>query len=246
MKKRIDLILVEKNIAENQAKAQAMIMAGQVFVNYQLVKKSGEIHNLHSKVTVKNLNSKWVSRGALKLIFAINNFNIQIENSICLDIGASTGGFTDVLLNYKAKKIFAVDVGYNQLHERLKKEKKVINLEKKNAKYLDKNIINEPIDLVVCDVSFISLKKVLKPSLKFIKKPNGVVVALIKPQFEANRNEIQRGGIVTDPAVHQRICNEIAQWFNEDCHLKTLGIIESPIKGQKGNTEFLIYINNFC
>ena len=244
MKKRIDLILLEKNIAETQEKAKAMIMAGQIFIYSQLVIKSGEIHHVDSKVTIKSLNSQWVSRGALKLIFAIKNFNIQIENSICLDIGASTGGFTDVLLNYKAKKIFAVDVGFNQLHERLKREKKVVNLEKKNAKYLDKNIINEPIDLVVCDVSFISMKKVLKPSLNFLKKPAGVIVALIKPQFEANRNEIKRGGIVIDPVVHQRICNEIAKWFSEDCHLKILGIVESPIKGPKGNIEFLIAAQN--
>jgi len=244
MKKRIDLILVEKNIAENLTKAKAMIMAGQIFVNYKLVKKSGEIHNYHSVVKVKDLNSRWVSRGSLKLIFALKKFNINIENSICLDIGASTGGFTDVLLYYKAKKIFAVDVGLNQLHERLKKEKKVINLEKINAKYLDKNIINEPIDLIVCDVSFISVKKVLKPSIKFLKKSAGILVALIKPQFEANKYEVKKGGIITDILVHQRICNEIAKWLNEDCQLKILGIIKSPIKGPKGNIEFLIAAQN--
>jgi len=239
MKKRIDLILVEKNIAENLTKAKAMIMAGQIFVNSQLVKKSGEIYRCDSKITVKRLTPRWVSRGALKLIHAIKYFNIQIENFTCLDIGASTGGFTDVLLNYKAAKIFAVDVGFNQLHERLKKEQKIINIEKKNAKYLNKKIINEPIDLIVCDVSFISIKEVLKPSLIFLK-PNGTVVALIKPQFEANRNEIIKGGIVTDTNVHKRICSEIIKWFNDDCYLKVLGVIESPITGPKGNIEFLI------
>ena len=244
MKKRIDLILVEKNIAKTRAKAKAMIIAGQIFIDDQPVIKSGEIHHLDSIVTVKNLSPQWVSRGAVKLICAIKHFNIQIENLTCLDIGASTGGFTDALLSYKATKIFAVDVGSNQLHERLKREKKVINIEKTNARYLDKNIINEPIDLVVCDVSFISMKKVLEPSLNLLKKTAGTVIALIKPQFEANRNEIKRGGIVTDPAVHQRICNEIAKWFNEDCHLKVLGIIESPIKGPKGNIEFLIAAQN--
>ena len=240
MKERIDLILVEKNLAETQEKAKAMIMAGQIFVDSQLVIKSGETHHVDSKVTVKSLHSPWVSRGALKLIHAIKHFNIQIENLICLDIGASKGGFTQVLLNCKAKKIFAVDVGSNQLHERLKRDNKVINLEKKNARYLDKKIINEPIDLLVCDVSFISMKKVLKPSLKFLKKPTGAVVALIKPQFEASRNEIKKGGIVNDPVVHQRICNGITSWFKEDCDLTTLGIVESPIKGPKGNIEFLI------
>ena len=170
MKKRIDLILIEKKVVKTRAKAKAIIMAGQIFVNGNKVLKSGELHDLDSKVKVKDLNPQWVSRGSLKLLHAIKYFNIQIENLTCLDIGASTGGFTDVLLHYKALKIYAVDVGFNQLHERLKKEKKVVNIEKTNARYLDKNIINEPVDLIVCDVSFISMKKVLKPSFNFLKK----------------------------------------------------------------------------
>ena len=233
-------ILVNKNIAETRTKAQAMIIAGQIFVDGKLVKKSGEIYNFFSKIKVKNLQPQWVSRGALKIIHAIKHFNINIEDLICLDIGASTGGFTDVLLSYKAKKIYAVDVGHNQLHEKLKTEKRVINIEKTNARYLDKSIINEPIDILVCDVSFISLKKILKPSLKLLKHTSGIVIALIKPQFEAKKNEIMKGGIITDQLIHQRVCDEISKWLKDECHLKILGIIQSPIKGTKGNIEFLI------
>ena len=240
MRKRIDLILVEKKIVETRNKAQAMIMAGQIIADGQKVIKSGELHNFDSDIKIINLSSKWVSRGGQKLSHAIEHFDIKIKDLNCLDIGASTGGFTDVLLNNAAKKIFAVDVGFNQLHEKIKENKKVINIEKTNARYLDRNIINEYIDLIVCDASFISIKKVLKTSLNFLKK-NGKVIALIKPQFEANKKEIKKGGVVKDSLVHQRICNEITLWFENVCYLQVKGITESPIKGPKGNTEFFIF-----
>ena len=242
MKKRIDLLLVEKNHVETRAKAQAMIMAGQVFVAGKKVKKSSEVFVSNSSISIVSLHPQWVSRGALKLIHAIEYFNLQIKNLICLDIGASTGGFTEVLLKNKAKKIYAVDVGTNQIHESLKKEEKIISLEKTNARYLNKKIIPDMIDLIVCDLSFISLKKVLKTSLDFLDKKNGIIIALIKPQFEANKCEIKRGGVVIDPIVHQRICKEIETWFVKDCKMKVQGIIKSPIKGPKGNIEFLILV----
>ena len=242
MKKRIDLLLVEQNYVKTRAKAQAMIMAGQVFVSGKKVQKSSEIFVSNSSISIINLHPKWVSRGALKLIHAIEYFSIQVKNLICLDIGASTGGFTDVLLKNKAKKIYAVDVGTNQIHESLKKEEKIISLEKTNARYLNKKIIPDMIDLIVCDLSFISLKKVLKTSLDFLDKKNGMIIALIKPQFEANKCEIKRGGVVIDPIVHQRICKEIETWFVKDCKMKVQGIIKSPIKGPKGNIEFLILV----
>ena len=242
MKKRIDLLLVEKNHVETRTKAQAMIMAGQVFVAGKKVKKSGEVFVSNSSISIMSLHPRWVSRGALKLIHAIEYFNLQIKNLICLDIGASTGGFTEVLLKNKAKKIYAVDVGTNQIHESLKKEEKIISLEKTNARYLNKKIIPDMIDLIVCDLSFISLKKVLKLSLDFLDKKNGMIIALIKPQFEANKCEIKRGGVVIDPIVHQRICKEIETWFVKDCKMKVQGIIKSPIKGPKGNIEFLILV----
>ena len=242
MKKRIDLLLVEKNHVETRAKAQAMIMAGQVFVAGKKVKKCGEVFVSNSSISIVSLHPRWVSRGALKLIYAIEYFNLQIKNLICLDIGSSTGGFTEVLLKNKAKKIYAVDVGTNQIHESLKKEEKIISLEKTNARYLNKKIIPDMIDLIVCDLSFISLKKVLKTSLDFLDKKNGMVIALIKPQFEANKFEIKRGGVIIDPIVHQRICKEIETWFVKDCKMKVQGIIKSPINGPKGNIEFLILV----
>ena len=244
MKKRIDLILVDKKIVLTRSKAQAMIMAGQIMVENKIVNKSGELHNTNVKVVVKNLGPQWVSRGSEKLIFAIKQFNIKIEDLTCLDIGASTGGFTEVLINYKAKKVFSVDVGTNQMHERLKKNNKIINIEKTNARYLDTNIINENINLIVCDVSFISLTKVLKPSLKFLSKSNGTIIALIKPQFEARIEEVKTGGIVTNSIVHHRVCEEIKNCFISECKLNVLGIVESPIKGAKGNVEFLIVAKN--
>ena len=240
MKKRIDLLLVEKNQVETRAKAQAMIMAGQVFVAGKKVKKSSEVFVSNASISIVSLHPRWVSRGALKLIHAIEYFNLQIKNLICLDIGASTGGFTEVLLKNKAKKIYAVDVGTNQIHESLKKEEKIISLEKTNARYLNKKIIPDIIDLIVCDTSFISLKKVLEPSLVFLDKKKGTILALIKPQFEAKKYEIRKGGVVIEQSVHQRICKEIESWFVHECQMEVKGIIESPIKGPKGNIEFLI------
>ena len=148
------------------------------------------------------------------------------------------------LYGEQAKKIYAVDVGTNQLHEKLKYDSKVINIEKTNARYLDKSIIDENIDLIVCDASFISLKKVLKNSFTFLKSPGGIIVALIKPQFEADKKEISRGGVVKNSLVHKKICNEFTKWFNDICNMNVVGIIESPIKGPKGNVEFLIVVKN--
>ena len=240
MKKRIDLLLVEKYQVESRAKAQAMIMAGQVFVAGKKIIKSCEFFWSDSNISIVNLHPQLVSRWSLKLIHAIQYFNFKVKNLICLDIGASTGGFTQVLLKNKAKKIYAVDVGTHQMHESLKNEKKIISLEKTNARYLNNTIIPDIIDLIVCDSSFISLKKVLKPSLDFLDKKKGTIIALIKPQFEAKKFEIKRGGVVIKESVHKRICKEIENWFVYECKMKVLGILESPIKGPKGNTEFLI------
>ena len=240
MKKRIDLILVDHKIAESRSKAQAMIMAGQIYIDNKQILKSGEIYDDQIKIIYKNLHPEWVSRGALKLLHAIQYFEIDVKNFKCLDIGASTGGFTDVLLSKKAMKIYCVDVGTNQLHEKLKNNSKVINISKTNARYLTKKILPEPLDIIVCDVSFISMKKVLKPSLNFLHKKYGIVVGLIKPQFESEKNEIKKGGVIKDPNIHERICNDYIEWFNSVCKMKVLGITKSPIKGPKGNIEFLI------
>ena len=213
-------------------------MSGSVYVGENKVFKSGELYNDNINIKIRN-NSSWVSRGALKLEPIILKNNVKIDKKICMDVGSSTGGFTQVLLKYNAKKIYSIDVGYGQLHEKIKANKKVISLERKNAKYLTKQEIKDTIDLIVCDASFISLKKVIKIPIKFLKK-KGEIIALIKPQFEANRAEV-KGGVIKDALVHERICMEIKDWFFNENNFKVCSIIESSIKGPKGNKEFFIY-----
>ena len=237
-KQRLDQILFNRNLAESKTKAQAMIMAGQVCVEDKVINKSGYNINPDAKIKIKDIGPEWVSRGAYKLIKALDENNIKVDNKTCMDLGASTGGFTEVLIKRNAKKVFAVDVGTNQLHEKLKKMKEIINLEKTNARYLTKDLITEFIELLVCDVSFISLKKVILPCLNFLKK-NCVIIVLIKPQFESKKNETKKG-VVKDSEVHLRICNEIQNWFENECNCEVLKIIESPITGPKGNKEFLL------
>ena len=239
LKIRLDQLLVNKKLVDTKTKAQSMIMAGQVLVNDKIVTKSGSTFLEECKIIIKKLHPDWVSRGALKLLQAIKIFKIDISDKVCLDIGSSTGGFTEVLLSNKAKKIFAVDVGTNQLHEKLRREKKIISIENYNAKYLDSNIITEKIDLLVCDVSFISLKKVIYPSLKLLSKKSEII-ALIKPQFETQKKHLRKG-VVKDALVHNEICDDIKNWFIKSCNANVIGIIPSPITGPKGNLEFLIY-----
>ena len=239
-KQRLDQILFIRNLAESKTKAQAMIMAGQVFVEGKIINKSGINININAVIEIKNLGPKWVSRGANKLLSALEKNKIIVKNKICIDLGSSTGGFTDVLIQSGAKKVYAIDVGTNQLHEKLKKNNKVISLEKTNARYLKKDQFEELIDIMVCDVSFISLKKVIEPNL-YLLKDESVIIALIKPQFESKKNETKKG-VVKDIIIHQRICNEISEWFETLGQSKVLSINESPIKGPKGNIEFLITI----
>ena len=239
-KQRLDQILFNRNLAESKTKAQAMIMAGQVFVEGKIINKSGFNINSNATIEIKNLGPKWVSRGANKLLTALEKNKIIVKNKICIDLGSSTGGFTDVLIQRGAQKVYAIDVGTNQLHEKLKKNNKVISLEKTNARYLKKDQFAELIDIMVCDVSFISLKKVIEPNLHLLKDES-VIIALIKPQFESKKNETKKG-VVKDFIIHQRICNEISEWFENIGRSKVLSIDESPLKGPKGNTEFLITV----
>ncbi len=239
MKIRLDQLLVNKKLATSKSKAQSIIMAGQVIVNDRVVTKSGNSFSEDSKILVKNLHPMWVSRGAFKLLKALETFKIKISNKVCLDIGSSTGGFSDVLLSHKAKKIFAIDVGTNQLHEKLRKDKRIISIENFNAKYIDNSIVPEKIDLLVCDVSFISLKKVIYPSLKLLSNESEII-ALIKPQFETQKKNLKKG-VVKDKLIHNKICEDIENWFIKKCKANVIGIIPSPIKGPKGNLEFLIY-----
>ena len=192
---------------------------------------------------MKENQHSWVSRGGIKLNKAVEVFDVNILDKICLDIGCSTGGFSDVLLKYKAKKIYAVDVGYGQFDWKLRNSEKVTLLERTNARNLSKKIISEPIDIVVCDVSFISIKKVLLPIKQLIKEKYEII-SLIKPQFEVTKELVGKGGIVRDEDVHRNICREIKLWLSKNFLHKIIKIIESPILGQKGNKEFLIYLRN--
>lgn len=232
--------MVEKNIVESRTKAQSMIMAGQIYFNSRKILKSGELHSVDADIIVKNLHPMWVSRGALKLLHAFDFFKIDVANFNCLDLGASTGGFTEVLLSKKVNQVYSVDVGTNQLHEKLISNNKVINIQKTNARYLTKSQIPKLVDIIVCDVSFISMKKVIEPSLSFLNKKNGIIIGLIKPQFESEKHEVKKGGIINDSKIHDRICNDYKEWFLSKCKMKVLGITNSPIKGPKGNVEFLI------
>ena len=236
-------MLVEKQLVETRTKAKAMIMAGQIFVDEKQVNKSGTMFKNDVKIKIKNLQTEWVSRGAFKILHALNSFNIIINNKTCLDLGASTGGFSQVLLKKGAKKIYSVDVGTNQLHEKLRVENKIINIEKTNARYLTSVTIEDKIDIIACDVSFISMKKVIEPCLKFLTN-NGKIIGLIKPQFEVKKKEIKKG-VVLDKNVQLRICDEYKNWFKEKCLMKVINLVESPIRGPKGNREFLIYCENY-
>ena len=239
-KQRLDQVLFNRNLVESRTKAQAMIMAGQVYVDGIKIEKSGFNISDDAKIEIKKLGPKWVSRGAIKLISALDKNKINVKGKICVDLGSSTGGFTDVLIQRGAEKVYAVDVGTNQLHEKLRNNIKVISMERTNARYLAKEYILDLIDIMVCDVSFISLKKIIEPNL-YLLKNESIIIALIKPQFESKKNETKRG-VVKDNSIHQRICNEISQWFKIQCSCKILSIIESPIKGPKGNIEFLITV----
>ena len=237
-KKRIDQILVDKGLVESRTKAQAIVMAGKIYVDNKKINKSSEEFEQNIDIKIKNLNNSWVSRGGLKLYPVIKNNKIKVKDAICIDIGSSTGGFSDVLLKFSVKKIYAVDVGYGQLHERIKSNLKVFSFERTNARYLNDKIIREKVDLITCDASFISLKKIINNSLYFLKK-NGLVIALIKPQFEANKKEIRKG-VVYERKIHKRICDDIKLWFEKEKNFKVLKIEESEIIGPKGNKEFFI------
>ena len=240
MKKRADLLIVNKQLAESRTKAQALIAEGQIFINGNKVLKNGELHDSDVDIVSKKSDYTWVSRAALKLLHGLDYFKIDVTDFNCLDIGASTGGFTEVLLSKKIKKIYCVDVGSNQLHNKLINNSKVLNIPKTNARYLTKKIIPELVNLIVCDVSFISMKKVIGPSLIFLEKKSGIILALIKPQFESEKKNIKKGGVITDYKIHEKICNDYKKWFSLECKMKVLGIIPSPIKGSEGNIEFLI------
>ena len=239
--KRLDLVLVEMGIVKSRQRAISLIMSGNVYITGERVDKPGKLLKNKQIIRIKKNNNPWVSRGGLKLSEAINNFKIKVKNKVCADIGCSTGGFSDVLLKNGAKKIFAIDVGYGQFDWRLRNSKNIVLLERTNARYINSQVITELVDLVVCDVSFISLKKVIIPFKKLLKKKYEMI-ALIKPQFEASKQLVGKKGIIRDDKIHSNICENINFWFIENFSPDFVKIINSPILGQKGNKEFLIYV----
>ena len=237
-KTRADMLLFAQGLAESRTRAQALILAGAVYVGDRKVAKAGDLLPDDAVLTVKGRDHPWVSRGGVKLAHGLAHFGFDVTGAIAMDVGSSTGGFTDVLLTNGAAKVYAIDVGTNQLAWKLRSDDRVIVHEQTNARALTAAIIPEPIDIIVCDASFIALAKVIDIALDFAR-PDGKLVALVKPQFEAGRGEVGKGGVVRDPVIHQRVCDAAAAWI-ESNGWRVLGIEPSPITGPEGNVEFLL------
>lgn len=241
-KSRLDQLLVERGLVESRTRAQALIMAGHVMIGDKKADKSGLQVAEDAEISVKGSDHPWVSRGGIKLDHALKEFGIDVTGMVAIDVGSSTGGFTDVLLTNGAARVYAVDSGTNQLAWKLRQDERVIVHEQTSARILTETHIPEPVDIIVCDASFIGLAKVLERPLSFAK-PGAKLVALIKPQFEAGRAEVGKGGVVREPAVHQRVCDEVSVWLVEN-HWTVVGLTTSPITGPQGNVEFLVYAIN--
>lgn len=241
MKDRLDVLLVNRNLAESRTKAQAVIMAGEVFVNQQKVDKPGTMVSCDAEIEVRGNSCPYVSRGGLKLEKALRDFRVDPTGYVCSDSGASTGGFTDCLLQKGAKKVFAIDVGYGQLAWKIREDPRVVCMERTNIRYVTPEDLGEPLDLSVVDVSFISLKIVL-PAIKALLKPTGQVLCLIKPQFEAGKEKVGKKGVVRDPEVHKEVLeNFISLARSLDFTIRDLTF--SPVKGPEGNIEFLAHLS---
>jgi len=231
-------LLVARGLASGRTRAQALIMAGAVFSGEKKIAKAGDMLAEDATLEVRGKDHPWVSRGGLKLEHGLTHFGFDVTGSVALDVGSSTGGFTDVLLSRGAARVYAVDVGTNQLAWKLRQDPRVVVHEQTNARNLTVEIIPEPVDIVVCDASFISLTKVL-PAALGLARQGARLVALVKPQFEAGREEVGKGGVVRDEAVHRRVCDEAAGWVASQ-GWRVLGLVESPITGPEGNREFLL------
>ncbi|MBD8677369.1 TlyA family RNA methyltransferase [Sphingomonas sp. CFBP 13720] len=237
-KVRADQLLVDRGMAESRSRAQALVMAGLVFVGTRKIDKPGQQVADDAVLDVRGRDHPWVSRGGIKLAHGLDHFGWTVDGAVAIDVGSSTGGFTDVLLTRGAARVYAVDSGTNQLAWKLRQDPRVIVHEQLSARLLTDAHIPEPVDLVVCDASFIGLAKVLAVPLGFVR-PGGRLLALIKPQFEAGRGEVGKGGVVRDPAVHDRVCREVAEWLT-GLGWEVVGVDPSPITGPEGNIEFLI------
>jgi len=235
---RADQLLADRGLAESRTRAQALILAGLVYSGDRKVEKAGQALPPDAPLEVKGKDHPWVSRGGLKLNHALAQFGWDVTGAVAIDVGSSTGGFTDVLLTRGAAKVYAVDVGHGQLAWKLREDPRVIVLERTNARHLTAEQIPDSIDLVVCDASFIALSKVLPAALD-LARPGARLAALIKPQFEAGKGEVGKGGVVRDPAVHQRVCDDVVAWL-ESIGWGVIGVTTSPITGPEGNIEFLV------
>jgi 23S rRNA (cytidine1920-2'-O)/16S rRNA (cytidine1409-2'-O)-methyltransferase len=238
-KHRLDQLLVERGLAESRAKAQALALAGLVWSNDKRLDKPGQMLAADTPLECRGRDHPWVSRGGVKLAHALDHFAIDATGTVALDIGASTGGFTDVLLQRGAKRVYAVDVGHGQFDWRLRQDPRVVLRERCNARHLTAAEIPEAPDLIVCDASFIGLETVL-PAALALAAPAACLVALIKPQFEVGKGRVGKGGVVRDPALHAEICQRIEGWLGGLPGWRVLGVTPSPIRGPEGNVEFLI------
>jgi len=238
-KRRLDTLLVERGLVDSKTKAQALVIAGRVYSGERRLEKPGQPTPVDIPLTVRQNEHEWVSRGGVKLSHGLSHFSIDANDRDCLDVGASTGGFTDVLPQAGARRIYAVDVGRGQLDWSLRNDDRVVVLEGVNARYLSRTEIPTPPSLIVCDTSFISLEIVLPASLA-LAAPGAILIALIKPQFEVGKGRVGKGGVVRDPALHQEVCDRIWAWLVDDRGWAVEGVTESPLKGPKGNTEFLM------
>jgi len=237
---RLDKLLVEKGLVQSRERAKAIILAGMVVVDDRVVDKAGTLVERNSRVRVKDGDHSYVSRGGPKLEGALKAFQVDPRGKVAMDIGASTGGFTDCLLRKGAKKVYAVDVGYGQLAWRLRQDPRVVNLERRNIRYLKPEEIGEKVDLAVIDTSFISVEKFLPNVLQMVRE-GGWIVALLKPQFEVGKAEVGKGGVVRDKRKHQQVLDRVSR-FSESIGLKVRGKMESPLLGPKGNREFFVYL----
>ncbi len=239
LKSRLDMAMVERGLVESRSKAQALIMARRVRVDGEYETKAGTRTDAESEIEVVELEHPWVGRGGMKLARAIEEFGIELTGLICADLGASTGGFTDVMLFHGARRVYAIDVGHGQLDVKLREDPRVVNMERFNVRYMEDSDLPEPVDFISIDVSFISLTMILPPSLTILK-PDGSLVALIKPQFEVGKRDVGKGGIVRDEEKRRQVVEAITGFAGSQ-GLEVAGVIESPVKGAEGNVEFLMF-----
>ena len=244
LKERLDVLLVKKGFYQSRERAKASIMAGIVYVDGQKSDKAGNMIDTEAEITVKENICPYVSRGGLKLEKSMKIWDIKLENAVCMDIGASTGGFTDCMLQNGAAKVYAVDVGYGQLDYKLRTDPRVVNMEKCNIRYLDFDKIAEPVDFISIDVSFISLKLVLPVASKLLAE-TGSLVCLVKPQFEAGREQVGKKGIVRDKKVHRQVIENVIQ-YAEESGFFIAGLTFSPVTGAKGNIEYLLFLTKMA